>query len=72
MEEVEGLDQYLRVGLKRLCQSQDSPKDPCSSTLASSEAVTSAESLLRQSLLAKMLINGEGQEVQQGPSGEMQ
>lgn len=40
MEEVEGLDQYLRVGLKRLCQSQDSPKDPCSSTLASSEAVT--------------------------------
>lgn len=37
--EVEGLDQYLGAGIKRLRQRRDSPKDPCLSTLASLEAV---------------------------------
>lgn len=37
--EVEGLDQYLGAGIKRLGQCRDSPKDPCLGTLASLEAV---------------------------------
>lgn len=37
--EVEGLDQYLGTGIKRLGQCRDSPKHPCLGTLASLEAV---------------------------------